>query len=111
MAYSVKYKSAEVRREQQMMSRKIFLFEWANISADTMEELGQAIDEVEKKYPKSCRMRPPGSSSSFWDGWAHRNDGNLAAAPADERVTPRREKGKWKITWGRWKNTGKSWSP
>ena len=110
MAYSVKYKSAEVRREQRDMSRKIFLFEWANISADTMEELGQAIDEVEKKYPKSYRMLPPGSSSSFWNGWAHRNDVKLAAAPADERGSPRREKGKWKITWGRYTNTGKDWN-
>ena len=110
MAYSVKYKSAEVRREQRDMSRKIFLFEWANISADTMEELGQAIDEVEKKYPKSYRMLPPGSSSSFWNGWAHRDDVKLAAAPADERVSPRREKGKWKITWGRYTNTRKDWN-
>ena len=109
MAYEVEYHRWEVWEH----SKKLQSIFYAEITADTMDEIGSAVDEVEKKWGNCTRMRGIHDARRVEEEWKEfRSDmpdsrkgvysfGNQVHTPTDPRVAPHRVKGRWIIFWGK----------
>jgi hypothetical protein len=107
MAYEIEWHTweEEVYRGDRWITAKVRL---AEITADTMDDLGIAVDEVEKKWGPGTRVTHPNSNRlerakkegdySIMVVGGMRENG--LPTGHDRRVSPKREGGRWHILWG-----------
>ena len=104
MAYEIEWHTWEEEVYIKDEGPRIHKVRLAEITADTMDDLGIAVDEVEKKWgPGAGRLT---HHEKISDSLARMKETGVMNTKMglpkrhDNRVTPTREGGRWHILWG-----------